>query len=82
MTFHIANTVIASLQMETAVKAVIRPGNMFVLLLQTEEIILAEQLPETQPELIYGKRFAYRTLFDGIAPADDVKEPIQYEEPK
>ena len=46
------------------------------------EIILAEQLPETQPELIYGKRFAYHTLFDAIAPADDVEEPIQYEEPK
>ena len=46
------------------------------------EIILAEQLPETQPEHICGKRFAYHTLFDAIAPADDVEEPIQYEERK
>ena len=79
MTFHIANTVNTSLQLETAVKGVIRHARAHA---SNAEIILAEQLPETQPEHIYGKRFAYHTLFDAIAPADDVEEPIQYEEPK
>ena len=46
------------------------------------EIILAEQPPESQPEHIYGRRFAHHALFDGIAPADHVEEPILYEEPK